>query len=156
MKDDHIADAGNMVPTEWVATATNAYWLDVGGNTESGITAAIAAVAPLIAAQERERCAAIAENHEWFVGGIGTKAPGSGQASAIAAAIRAVAPLTTAAEPERCYEIAPTLVKIERAICCPSGTCTSPNNCYAEDHTRSYPVQIQDAAKAVAKLYRGD
>ena len=110
MKDDHIADAGKMVPTEWVTTATNAYWLDVGGNTESGITAAIAAIAPLIAAQERERC----------------------------------------------YEIAPTLVEIERAICCPSGTCTSPNNCYTEDHTRSYPVQIQDAAKAVAKLYRGD
>ena len=156
MKDDHIADAGNIVPTEWVTTATNAYWLDVGGSTVSGIAAAIAAVALLIAAQERERCAAIAENHEWFVGGIGTKAPGSGQAKAIAAAIRAAAPLTTAAEPEQRYEIAPTLVKIERAICCPSGTCTSPNNCYAEDRTRSYPVQIQDAAKAVVKLYRGD
>lgn len=51
---------------------------------------ALAAVAPLIAAQERERCAVIAENHEWFVGGIGTKAPGSGQAKAIAAAIRAL------------------------------------------------------------------
>ena len=156
MKDDHIADVGKMVPTEWVTTATNAYWLDVGGSAVSGIAAAIAAVALLIAAQERERCAAIAENHEWFVGGIGTKAPGSGQAKTIAAAIRAAAPLTTAAKPEQRYEIAPPLVEIERAICCPSGTCTSPNNCYAEDHTRSYPVQIQDAAKAVAKLYRGD
>ena len=64
--------------------------------------------------------------------------------------------IEAAQEREQCYEIAPTLVEIERAICCPSGTCTSPNNCYAEDHTRSYPVQIQDAAKAVAKLYRGD
>ena len=87
---DHIADAGKMVPTEWVATAMNAYWMDAGGNTESGITAAIAAVAPLIAAQERERSAVIAETHEWFVGGIGSKAPGSGQARAIAAAIRAM------------------------------------------------------------------
>jgi len=58
------------------------------------------AVAPPadVAAQERERCAAIAENHEWFVGGIGTTAPGSGQARAIAAAIGAVAPPTTAAQ----------------------------------------------------------
>ena len=107
-----------------------------------------------IAAQERERCAVMAETHEWFVGGIGTVAPGSGQAKAIAAAIRAVAPLTTAAEPEQCHGIAPTIAEIERAICCPSGTCTSPTACYAEDPTRSYPVQIQDAAKAVTKLYR--
>ena len=57
---------------------------------EMAMRAALAAVAPLIAAQERERCAVIAENHEWFVGGIGTKAPGSGQAKAIAAAIRAL------------------------------------------------------------------
>ncbi len=64
--------------------------------------------------------------------------------------------IEAAQEREQRYEIAPTLVEIERAICCPTGTCTSPNNCYAEDHTRSYPVQIQDAAKAVAKLYRGD
>jgi hypothetical protein len=48
----------------------------------------------------------------------------------------------------------PTIAEIERAICCPSGTCTSPTACYAEDPTRSYPVQIQDAAKAVTKLYR--
>ncbi len=64
--------------------------------------------------------------------------------------------IEAAQEREQRYEIAPTLVEIERAICCPTGTCTSPNNCYAEDHTRSYPVQIQDAAKAVAKLYRGN
>ena len=47
----------------------------------------IAAVAPLIAKAERERCAVMAETHEWFVGGIGTKALGSGQAKAIAAAM---------------------------------------------------------------------
>ena len=110
--------------------------------------------AMIAAAQERERCAVMAETHEWFVGGIGTVAPGSGQAKAIAAASRAVAPLTTAAEPEQCHGIAPTIAEIERAICCPSGTCTSPTACYAEDPTRSYPVQIQGAAKAVAKLYR--
>lgn len=55
---------------------------------------ALAAVAPIIAAQERERCAELAETHEWFVGGIGTKAPGSGEANAIAAAIRALGDAT--------------------------------------------------------------
>jgi len=104
---DHIADAGKMVPTKWVATAMNAYWMDAGGNTASAITAAIAAIAPLIAAQERERCAAIAETHAWFVGGIGTKRPGSGQAKTIAAAIRAVALPATAAEPERRHDACP-------------------------------------------------
>ena len=48
----------------------------------------------MIAAQERERCAKVAETHEWFVGGIGTKAPGSGEAKAIAAAIRALGDAT--------------------------------------------------------------
>ena len=52
--------------------------------------AALAAVAPHIAKAERERCAVVAETHEWFVGGIGTKALGSGQAKAITAAIRAL------------------------------------------------------------------
>ena len=65
-----------------------------------------------IAAQERERCAVMAETHEWFVGGIGTVAPGSGQAKAIAAAIRAVAPLTTAAEPEQCHKKRPPSPKL--------------------------------------------
>jgi hypothetical protein len=51
---------------------------------------ALDAVAPLIAKAERERCAGVAETHEWFVGGIGTKALGSGEAKAIAAAIRAL------------------------------------------------------------------
>jgi hypothetical protein len=72
------------------------------------------------------------------------------------AATVAVAPLirghALAALPQK----TPTIAEIERAICCPSGTCTSPTACYAEDRTRSYPVQLQDAAKAVAKLYRGD
>lgn len=54
------------------------------------LRAEIGRLAPLIAAQERERSAVIAETHEWFVGGIGSKAPGSGQARAIAAAIRAM------------------------------------------------------------------
>ena len=94
---DHIADAGKMVPDEWLDAAMEAYW-DATGNTTLGIHAAIAAVAPLIAAQERERSAVIAETNEWFVGGIGTTAPGSGRARAIAAAIRAVAPPTTAAQ----------------------------------------------------------
>ena len=49
----------------------------------------IASAAPLIAAAEREACAKVADGHEWFVGGIGTKAPGSGEAKSIAAAIRA-------------------------------------------------------------------
>jgi len=49
---------------------------------------ALAAVTPLIQAEALEQAAGIAENHEWFVGGIGTVAPGSAQAKSIAAAIR--------------------------------------------------------------------
>lgn len=48
----------------------------------------------------------------------------------------------------------PTQSDPERAICCPSGTCASPSACYAVDRSRSYPVQIQEAARAVAALYR--
>lgn len=73
------------VPGEWLNVAMRA-WVDGGGDLRQ----VLAAVAPLIAAQERERCAKVAETHEWFVGGIGTKAPGSGEAKAIAAAIRAL------------------------------------------------------------------
>lgn len=47
---------------------------------------------------------------------------------------------------------APTIRDVERAICCPGGKCTSPNECYAEDRSRSYPVHIHDAAVAVAKM----
>lgn len=106
---DHIAKVGKMVPAEWatlMVAASMEYQsrrLGLPGNlwatykTEEGdriateaMAHALAAVAPLIAKAERERCAVIAENHEWFVGGIGTTAPGSGQAKAIAAAIRAL------------------------------------------------------------------
>ena len=73
--------------------AVDAWWRAEGG-TSGAMRAALAAVAPLFAAQERERCAKVAETHEWFVGGIGTKAPGSGEAKAIAAAIRALGDAT--------------------------------------------------------------
>jgi hypothetical protein len=46
----------------------------------------------------------------------------------------------------------PTQSDLERAICCPSG-CTSPADCYALDRSRSYPVQIHESARAVARLY---
>lgn len=42
--------------------------------------------------------------------------------------------------------------EIKRAICCPSGICISPRDCYADDRSRSYPVQIHDAAEAVVRL----
>jgi len=42
--------------------------------------------------------------------------------------------------------------EIRRAICCPTGTCISLSNCYAEDRSRSYPVQIHEAAEAVVRL----
>ena len=47
----------------------------------------------------------------------------------------------------------PSASDLERAICCPSGTCALPSACYAVDRSRSYPVQIQEAARAVAALY---
>lgn len=77
------------VPGEWVQAAKKGWWSTESGG-EIAMAHALAAVAPMIAAQERERCAVIAENHEWFVGGIGTTAPGSGQAKAIAVALRAL------------------------------------------------------------------
>ena len=45
-----------------------------------------------------------------------------------------------------------TLRDLERAICCPHGTCISPGDCYADDRSRSHPVNIQHAAKAVHRL----
>ena len=48
------------IPEEWVQMAMRAYW-DAPGHTKSGVAAAIAAVAPLIAAAEREKCAKVAE-----------------------------------------------------------------------------------------------
>ena len=50
----------------------------------------------------------------------------------------------------------PTLHAIERAICCPSGRCSSPGDCYADDRSRSYPVHIRDAAEAVLRLVEGE
>jgi len=61
-------------------------WVDSDGD----LRAALAAVIPTIQAEALERCARVAETHEWFVGGIGTKAPGSGESKSIAAAIRAL------------------------------------------------------------------
>ena len=45
-----------------------------------------------------------------------------------------------------------TLRDLERAICCPHGTCISPGDCYADDKSRAHPVNIQHAAKAVQRL----
>lgn len=42
---------------------------------------------------------------------------------------------------------------LERAICCEGKPCISPDACYARDRSRSYPVRIHLAAKAVAALY---
>ena len=80
----------SVVTEEMVLAALDAYSENEWRTSASAMRAAIAAVAPLIANAERERCAVIAENHEWFVGGIGTTAPGSGQAKAIAVALRAL------------------------------------------------------------------
>ena len=77
------------VPGEWLNVAMRA-WVDGGGDLRQVLSAA----APIIAKAERERCAELAETHEWFVGGIGTKAPCSGEAKAIAAAIRALGDAT--------------------------------------------------------------
>lgn len=45
-----------------------------------------------------------------------------------------------------------TLADIRRTICCPSGTCISPRDCYAEDRSRSQLVDIHHAARAVHRL----
>ena len=53
----------------------------------------------------------------------------------------------------------PTLHDVARAICCPPsasrphGGCISPEACYAEDRSRSYPVQMYDAAVATSALF---
>jgi hypothetical protein len=87
------------VPAEWVDAAVDAafsaYHKCPGHFAweaeKDRFCRALAAVAPLIRRAAMEEAAGVAETHEWFVGGIGTKAPGSGQAKAIAAAIRALA-----------------------------------------------------------------
>ena len=45
-----------------------------------------------------------------------------------------------------------TIRDLEPAICCPSGTCCSPRDCYAEDRSRSQLVDIHHAARAVHAL----
>ena len=47
------------VPAEWVKAARDGFWR--GRTNGEAFRLAIAAVAPLIAAQERERCAGVAE-----------------------------------------------------------------------------------------------
>lgn len=46
-------------------------------------------VLALIEPAVREECARIAETHPWYVEGIGTRVPGSGESRSIATAIRA-------------------------------------------------------------------
>lgn len=46
------------------------------------------------------------------------------------------------------------LTKIKETICCPAGKCISPYDCYAIDSSRSYPVQIHEAAKAIQQLIK--
>lgn len=60
---DHIPDTGKMPPDllrAFLATCHAAQDLKMG-YTDGAIRAALAAVAPLIAAQERERCARVAD-----------------------------------------------------------------------------------------------
>jgi len=78
------------VPDEWIETALDAYSDNEWRTSASAMRAALAAVAPLIRAAALEEAAMVAKTHEWFVGGIGTKAPGSGESRAIATAIRAM------------------------------------------------------------------
>lgn len=41
--------------------------------------------------------------------------------------------------------------RVARLICCPSGTCCSPDACYAEDRSRSQLVDIHAAAATVIR-----
>lgn len=59
---DHIPDAGKMVPDAWVDAALDAYSDNEWRTSASAMRAAINAVAPMIAAQERDRCIAIAQS----------------------------------------------------------------------------------------------
>lgn len=45
-----------------------------------------------------------------------------------------------------------SLSDLRRTICCPSGTCISPRDCYADDRSRSQLVDIHHAARAVQAL----
>ena len=57
---DHIPDTGKMVPDTWMEAADRVL---VPGKpmTTSDLRKALAAVAPMIAAAERERCAKVAD-----------------------------------------------------------------------------------------------
>jgi hypothetical protein len=90
---DHIPDAGKMVVLQTIAAMLDHPNVFMGGPSQRSLRRAgdiLDAVAPLIRRAALEEAAGVAETHEWFVGGIGTKAPGSGEAKAIAAAIRAL------------------------------------------------------------------
>lgn len=47
---------------------------------------------------------------------------------------------------------APTLAELQRAICCPTGACSAPGDCYAMRRDRDVPVRIEQAAQAILKL----
>jgi hypothetical protein len=50
----------------------------------------------------------------------------------------------------------PTLAELQRAICCPTGACSAPEDCYAMRRDRDVPVRIEQAAQAVLKLLTRD
>jgi len=79
------------VSEEWLFTAYRA-WRRNTGNSEAAIAAALAAVAPAIAAQEREECVKVAEAFPASTHGALATNPNAAAAQAadeIAAAIRA-------------------------------------------------------------------
>ena len=82
---DHIPDPGEMVPDAWMEAADRVL---VPGKpmTTSDLRKALAAVAPLIAAAERERCARVAHQHGYDLANLDER---NGAFSA-AAAIRAL------------------------------------------------------------------
>lgn len=46
----------------------------------------------------------------------------------------------------------PSLHELKRAICCPTGACSTPEDCYSLRRDRDVPVRIERAALAVLKL----
>ena len=49
---------------------------------------------------------------------------------------------------------APTLEELQRVICCPTGVCSAPEDCYALRRDRDVPVRIDQAALAVLRLLK--
>lgn len=45
-----------------------------------------------------------------------------------------------------------TLEQLQRAICCPTGQCSAPGDCFAQRRDRDVPVRIDQAARAVLEL----